>query len=73
MFEKVVQILFGCRHRNYSFPVTIKTGAPVLPVCTSSVWTAARNCRYDWSRMRVAGAPAAEFRPAGQPRAAFPT
>ena len=57
MFTKLAEILFGCRHGNYSFPLTLKSGrchpgsgrAGTYVVCLEC----GRELSYDWSRMRV--------------------
>jgi len=58
MLEKIVEILFGCRHRNYSFPVTLKTARRVRRPGPAGMYVVCLDCGselpYDWSRMRVA-------------------
>jgi hypothetical protein len=69
MLEKVAAILFACGHRNYSFPVTIKTlrqrsSAPagMYVVCLDC----GRELPYDWSRMKLAS-PAFDRRSGSSP------
>ena len=58
MLEKVAEILFGCWHRNYSFPVTIKTVRRERRAGPAGMYVVCLDCGrelpYDWSRMRVA-------------------
>ena len=58
MLTKLIDILFGCWHGNYSFPITLKQvnrqpGRGPLGtyvVCLDC----GREMPYDWSQMRVA-------------------
>jgi hypothetical protein len=58
LIEKVMDFLFGCRHSNYSFPVTIRGRArrPQAAVLTGT-YVACLDCGrefpYDWQDMRV--------------------
>jgi hypothetical protein len=58
MLAKVVDILFGCWHRNYGFPITTpagkrRTGA-AIPTGTYVVCLdCGKEFPYDWSEMKV--------------------
>ena len=59
MFGDVFDILFGCWHKNCSFPITAKKGS--TPQCEAARATGTyvvcldcgREFPYDWSHMRV--------------------
>ena len=57
MMAKLFEAIFGCRHSNYSFPITVRAGsrrdaATLLTGTYVSVWTAA-ELPYDWQDMKV--------------------
>ena len=62
MFGDVFDILFGCWHKNCSFPITAKKGS--TPQCEAARATGTyvvcldcgREFPYDWSRMKVISA-----------------
>ncbi len=69
MITDLVDLLFGCYHRNLSFPLTAKgerrrsaaasvTGTYV--VCLDC----GKDFPYDWRAMKVLGAPTPEAEPA---------
>jgi len=57
MLARLLKTLFGCRHKNYSFPMTIKTGRTggnasgngMHVVC----FDCSRDLAYDWVTMKV--------------------
>jgi RNA polymerase subunit RPABC4/transcription elongation factor Spt4 len=59
MFGDVIDMLFGCWHRNYSFPITAKKGG--APQCEAArvtgTYVVCLDCGkefpYDWSHMKV--------------------
>lgn len=59
MIGNVIDMLFGCAHKNYSFPITAKKGS--IPHCeagqVTGTYVVCLNCGrefpYDWSRMKV--------------------
>jgi hypothetical protein len=61
MLVRLVESLFGCRHKNYSFPMTLrphrrrgKTGySGTYVVC----FDCSRELAYDWIRMKVVAQP----------------
>jgi hypothetical protein len=59
-----LDILFGCYHRNYSFPITKKRGQRVSPAAAlTGTYVVCLDCGkefpYDWKEMRVLSAKAA--------------
>jgi len=58
MLAKVVDMFFGCWHKNYSFPITTRAGqrrsAAALPTGTYVVCLdCGKEFPYDWHEMRV--------------------
>jgi len=58
-----LDILFGCYHRNYSFPITKKRGQRVSPAAAlTGTYVVCLDCGkefpYDWKEMRVLSAKA---------------
>jgi hypothetical protein len=62
MLAKFVDALFGCRHKNYSFPITIKPDRRHSNATHPRTYVICRDCTrelaYDWVRMRIAAEPA---------------
>jgi hypothetical protein len=58
MVAKLIDVLFGCRHSRYSFPVTIRgaTRRPQAGALTGT-YVACLDCGrefpYDWQEMKV--------------------
>ena len=59
MLGKVLDVMFGCRHTRYSFPITVRAGARraktpghtgTYVVCLDC----GREFSYDWQEMRIA-------------------
>ena len=62
MFVKIVDILFGCRHSRYSFPVTPcgavrRPQAAVLTGTYVACLDCGREFPYDWQEMKVVTSP----------------
>ena len=62
MFAKLVDVLFGCRHSRYSFPVTIRGAKPRPPAAVlTGTYVACLDCGkefpYDWQEMQVITSP----------------
>jgi len=63
MLTKLFDVLFGCRHSRYSFPVTIRAtaGRPQAGALTGT-YVACLDCGrefpYDWEEMRIITSPA---------------
>jgi hypothetical protein len=57
MLTKYTEILFGCRHGNYSFPITLKPGRSRPIAVRTGTYVVCLDCGrelpYDWSRMKV--------------------
>ncbi len=58
MLAKVVELFFGCWHKNYSFPITARTGQrrPDAALATGT-YVVCLDCgkefAYDWKTMKV--------------------
>lgn len=51
-------VLFGCHHKNFSFPITKKPGQRLSPVASvTGTYVACLDCGkefpYDWREMKV--------------------
>lgn len=62
MVAKLVDVLFGCRHTHYSFPVTIRSGShrPQAAALTGTYVVCldcGREFAYDWQEMKVISSP----------------
>jgi hypothetical protein len=63
MFAKLVDVLFGCRHPRYSFPVTIRGAKARRPQAATLTGTyvacldCGREFPYDWREMKVITSP----------------
>lgn len=58
MIRGVFDILFGCWHNNYSFPITVKTGdRRVAAAEATGTYVVCLDCgkefSYDWKSMQV--------------------
>ena len=58
MMAKVIDVLFGCRHPRYSFPVTIRgTARRPQAAALTGTYVACLDCGrefpYDWQEMKV--------------------
>ncbi len=58
MMAKVIDVLFGCRHPRYSFPVTIRgTAHRPQAAALTGTYVACLDCGrefpYDWQEMKV--------------------
>jgi hypothetical protein len=62
MFAKFVDVLFGCHHSKFSFPVTVRRAMrrPQAAALTGT-YVACLDCGkefpYDWEEMRVVTSP----------------
>jgi hypothetical protein len=65
MFAKLWDVMFGCRHSRYSFPLTIRAGHRAAgPMGTYVVCLdCGREFNYNWQEMHVVGAQATEAAP----------
>jgi hypothetical protein len=60
--------LFGCYHKNFSFPITKKRGQRLSPAASlTGTYVVCLDCgkefAYDWQEMKIVNAPAGEFQP----------
>jgi hypothetical protein len=57
MITDFVDILFGCWHSNYSFPITAKVGARGKAAQVTGTYVVCLDCGkefpYDWKQMKV--------------------
>ena len=58
MISSLVEIFFGCWHKNYSFPITAKkgqrrNGAPALTGTYVVCLDCGKEFPYDWQEMKV--------------------
>jgi hypothetical protein len=79
MIANIVDILFGCWHRKYSFPITSKPGhRRSQAALVTGTYVVCLDCGkefpYDWREMKVVSISGARSRPrlaeAGEVRAA---
>ena len=62
MIRNVIDILFGCSHSNYSFPLTAKIGKRRSEAASlTGTYVVCLDCgkefAYDWQGMRIITAP----------------
>jgi hypothetical protein len=62
MFVKLLEVIFGCRHSRYSFPVTIRgAGRRTQAASLTGTYVACLECGkefpYDWQEMEVITSP----------------
>ena len=58
MITSLADVLFGCWHKNYSFPITSKPGKPRSEAASvTGTYVVCLDCGkefpYDWQRMKV--------------------
>jgi hypothetical protein len=61
MFEKLLNVLFGCWHNNLSFPLTVRTGSRrSAAACLTGTYVVCLDCgkefAYNWREMRIVSA-----------------
>ena len=61
MLTNLVDALFGCWHKNYSFPRTIRQGARSPAAAVTGTYVVCLKCGkelpYDWKAMKVVSMP----------------
>ena len=62
MFDKLLDLIFGCRHSRYSFPVTLRGAARRTQAASlTGTYVACLECGkefpYDWQEMKVIRSP----------------
>jgi hypothetical protein len=59
MIANLMDILFGCWHSNYSFPITVKSGSRHGAARATGTYVVCLDCgrefAYDWKAMKVVG------------------
>jgi len=66
MFSKLMDIMFGCRHARYSFPITVRAGSGrTSTALRTGTYVACLDCgkefRYDWQEMKIVGSQSREI------------
>jgi len=56
----LIDFLFGCNHKNFSFPITKKRGQRVPPAASvTGTYVVCLDCgkefAYDWKQMKIVG------------------
>lgn len=57
MFSRVLDLLFGCVHKRYSFPITVKKGRRSAAAMVTGTYVVCLDCgkefAYDWKQMKI--------------------
>jgi hypothetical protein len=57
MLSQFLDILFGCGHKHYSFPITMKKGRRSPAAAVTGTYVVCLDCGkefpYDWKQMRI--------------------
>ena len=57
MLSRILDLLFGCTHSRYSFPITLRRGARSGAALLTGTYVVCLKCGkempYDWNEMRV--------------------
>jgi len=58
IMASLLDVLFGCTHRNYSFPITKRSGQRRTPAASvTGTYVACLDCGkefpYDWQEMKI--------------------
>ena len=57
MLARILDSLFGCMHRHYSFPITLKQNSSRRGASRVSTYVVCMDCGkelpYDWDEMRI--------------------
>jgi hypothetical protein len=60
MFSRILDVLFGCTHSRYSFPITVKKGVRSRAAFPTGTYVVCLNCGkempYDWKQMKIVSA-----------------
>ncbi len=60
MFSRIMDVLFGCTHNHYSFPITVRKGARSRASFPMGTYVVCLDCGtempYDWKQMKIVGA-----------------
>ena len=59
MFSRVLDVLFGCTHSRYSFPITLRKGSRSRAAFPTGTYVVCLDCGrempYDWKQMKIVG------------------
>jgi hypothetical protein len=57
MIARLLDSVFGCGHRHYSFPITIRSRARCQAASLTGTYVVCMDCgqelSYDWNEMKV--------------------
>ena len=57
MFSRILDVLFGCTHNRYSFPITVKKGRRSRAAFPTGTYVVCLDCgkemSYDWKKMKI--------------------
>ena len=57
MFSRILDVLFGCTHNRYSFPITLKKGVRSRAAFPTGTYVVCLSCGkempYDWKQMKI--------------------
>lgn len=61
MISSMLDVLFGCWHKNYSFPIKVKDVRHNHAAALTGTYVVCLDCGkefpYDWEQMKVVSAP----------------
>ena len=59
MLSQVLEALFGCGHKHYTFPITVKKGRRSPAAFPTGTYVVCLDCgkefAYDWKQMKIVG------------------
>ena len=62
MIAKLLDSVFGCGHRHYSFPITVRSRTRPQAASLTGTYVVCLDCAkelpYDWNEMKVIGSAA---------------
>ncbi len=72
MISNLLDVLFGCMHSNYSFPITARAGKRRSPAASiTGTYIVCLDCGkefpYDWQEMKVVSAAQTSHAGMGEP------
>jgi hypothetical protein len=57
MLSRILDVLFGCAHNRYSFPITVKNGGRSRTAFPTGTYVVCLDCgkemSYDWKKMKI--------------------
>jgi hypothetical protein len=75
MFTDLWDLVFGCHHTNYSFPISGKPGRRSSAAAETGAYVVCLNCgkefAYDWRQMKVVKQHATSAKPLTEAAEAF--